>query len=35
MDACRFAPRTSTDTVAACREKNTAAWPAELAPPTM
>ena len=35
MDASSEGPRTSSTTRRACREKNTAAWPAELAPPTM
>jgi hypothetical protein len=35
MDASRESPRTSSVTLRAYREKNSAAWPAELAPPTM
>ncbi len=35
IDASRLGPRTTSVTVAACLAKNTAAWPAELAPPTM
>ena len=31
----RASPRTTRVTDLATREKNTAAWPAELAPPTM
>ena len=34
MVAARPEPRTSTFTLAACCDRNTAAWPAELPPPT-
>ncbi len=34
MVAARPSPRTSIVTFAACADRNTAAWPAELPPPT-
>ena len=35
MDRSSDGPRTSSVTDLACRDRYTAAWPAELAPPTM
>jgi hypothetical protein len=35
MDDRSDSPRTTSVTDRACRAKNTAAWPAEFAPPTM
>jgi hypothetical protein len=35
MERSRLSPSTTMLTLRAVRAKNTAAWPAELAPPTM